>query len=126
MKGNINSRMGITPAGGMENVMSHTFHLAQLIYSSLKHLCHHNAQSAIQLYADTDYSDPSTQGPIVAFNVLDTQGKVVGYSQVRTNIFNDFLAIYLNIVTKITLRLMKWENIIRHDAWWSQNVQQGL
>uniref|UniRef100_UPI00358FB26D molybdenum cofactor sulfurase n=1 Tax=Myxine glutinosa TaxID=7769 RepID=UPI00358FB26D len=69
--------------GGMENVMSHTFYLAQLIYSSLKHLCHYNTQSAIKLYADTDYSDPSTQGPIVAFNVLDPKGKVVGFSQVE-------------------------------------------
>ncbi|KAL4617196.1 molybdenum cofactor sulfurase isoform X2 [Arapaima gigas] len=68
--------------GGMVRVQLHTFGLARHTYVMLSCLCHGNGQPVAQVYAHSEYEDPSRQGAIVNFNVLDPQGSVVGYSQV--------------------------------------------
>uniref|UniRef100_A0A8C9W8I4 Molybdenum cofactor sulfurase n=1 Tax=Scleropages formosus TaxID=113540 RepID=A0A8C9W8I4_SCLFO len=68
--------------GGMERVQLHTFGLARHTFVMLSCLRHGNGQPVAQVYSHTEYEDPSTQGAIVNFNLLDAQGTVVGYSWV--------------------------------------------
>ncbi|XP_019493446.1 PREDICTED: molybdenum cofactor sulfurase isoform X1 [Hipposideros armiger] len=68
--------------GGMENVMQHTFTLAQYTYTALSSLRYPNGAPVVRIYSDSDFSSPEVQGPIINFNVLDDNGSVIGYSQV--------------------------------------------
>lgn len=46
-------------------------------------LHHANGTRAIELYQDTDYSDPEIQGNIINFNLLRNNGEYIGYLEVR-------------------------------------------
>ncbi|XP_036375477.1 molybdenum cofactor sulfurase [Megalops cyprinoides] len=68
--------------GGMDRIQLHTFGLARYTYMLLSSLRHSNGRPVAQIYASTEYDDPDTQGAILNFNLLDSQGSFVGYSQV--------------------------------------------
>ncbi|XP_072573124.1 molybdenum cofactor sulfurase isoform X1 [Paramormyrops kingsleyae] len=76
--------------GGMERIQLHTFGLARHTYMMLSCLQHNNGQPVARLYCDTEYQDPSTQGPLLNFNLLDAHGDIVGYSKVQklASLFN--------------------------------------
>ncbi|XP_072461369.1 molybdenum cofactor sulfurase isoform X1 [Notamacropus eugenii] len=69
--------------GGMENIKQHTFALAHYTYTVLVALQYPNGTPVIQIYNDTEFNSPETQGPIIAFNVLDDNGDIIGYSQIE-------------------------------------------
>lgn len=68
--------------GSMDNVRQHTFSLARRAHHSLKVLSHYNNTPVAILYCDNDFEDPDTQGAIVNFNLLRSDGKYVGYNKV--------------------------------------------
>ncbi|XP_024153562.1 molybdenum cofactor sulfurase [Oryzias melastigma] len=68
--------------GNMHNIQLHTFGLARYTFMLLSGLCHGNGRPAAQIYADGHFDSPVTQGPILSFNLLDSNGKIIGYSQV--------------------------------------------
>ncbi|KAJ8333557.1 hypothetical protein SKAU_G00415650 [Synaphobranchus kaupii] len=74
----------------MDRIQLHTFGLARYTYILLTSLRHSNGKPLARTYCDTDYKDPSVQGAILNFNLLDSQGTFVGYSQVEklASLFN--------------------------------------
>ncbi|XP_041100886.1 molybdenum cofactor sulfurase isoform X2 [Polyodon spathula] len=68
---------------GMKNIRLHTFGLARYTYLILSTLQHANGKPVARIYSDTEFCDPSTQGAIINFNVLDSNGDIIGYSQVK-------------------------------------------
>ncbi|KAJ8268135.1 hypothetical protein COCON_G00133070 [Conger conger] len=76
--------------GGMDRIQLHTFGLARYTYILLASLRHSNGKPVALIYSNTDYEDPSMQGAILNFNLLDNQGSFVGYSQVEklASLFN--------------------------------------
>ncbi|TMS04621.1 Molybdenum cofactor sulfurase [Larimichthys crocea] len=68
--------------GGMHNIEQHTFGLARYTYMLLSSLCHGNGRPVAQIYAEGRFESPSTQGAIVNFNLVDSHGRIIGYSQV--------------------------------------------
>ncbi|XP_020841356.1 LOW QUALITY PROTEIN: molybdenum cofactor sulfurase [Phascolarctos cinereus] len=69
--------------GGMENIKQHTFALAHYTYTVLVALRYPNGAPVLQIYSDTEFNSPETQGPIINFNVLDDNGVIIGYSQIE-------------------------------------------
>uniref|UniRef100_A0A3P9K1V6 Molybdenum cofactor sulfurase n=1 Tax=Oryzias latipes TaxID=8090 RepID=A0A3P9K1V6_ORYLA len=69
-------------AGNMHNIQLHTFGLARYTFILLSGLCHGNGRPAAQIYADGHFDSPATQGSILNFNLLDSNGRIIGYSQV--------------------------------------------
>ncbi|MGH0135534.1 UNVERIFIED_CONTAM: hypothetical protein FKN15_023522 [Acipenser sinensis] len=67
---------------GMKNIRLHTFGLARYTYMILSTLQHANGKPVACIYSDTEFCDPSTQGAIINFNMLDNNGDIIGYSQV--------------------------------------------
>ncbi|KAG5842204.1 hypothetical protein ANANG_G00175170 [Anguilla anguilla] len=76
--------------GSMDRIQLHTFGLARYTYILLTSLHHSNGKPLARIYCDTDFEDPSMQGAILNFNLLDSQGNFVGYSQVEklASLFN--------------------------------------
>ncbi|KAL6101506.1 mocos [Pungitius sinensis] len=70
--------------GGMHNVQQHTYGLARYTYMLLSSLCHGNGRPAAQIYTEGQFESPNTQGAILNFNLRDSHGKIIGYSQVDT------------------------------------------
>ncbi|XP_036740952.2 molybdenum cofactor sulfurase isoform X5 [Manis pentadactyla] len=68
--------------GGMGNIQQHTFTLAQYTYTALSALRYPNGSPVVRIYCDSKFSSPDVQGPVINFNVLDDNGKIIGYSQV--------------------------------------------
>lgn len=68
--------------GGIHNIQQHTFGLARYTYMLLSSLCHGNGRPAAQIYAEGQFESPSTQGAILNFNLIDSSGHIIGYSQV--------------------------------------------
>lgn len=68
--------------GGMHNIQQHTFGLARYTYMLLSSLCHGNGQPVAQIYTEGQFESPSTQGAILNFNLIDSCGEIIGYSQV--------------------------------------------
>lgn len=66
----------------METISHHTFYLAQDFYNQLKMLTHENGNKSGHLYMDSDFTDISKQGSIVAFNLKRKNGSFVGYAEV--------------------------------------------
>lgn len=69
-------------SGNMHNIQLHTFGLARYTFILLSGLCHGNGRRAAQIYADGHFDSPATQGSILNFNLLDSNGRIIGYSQV--------------------------------------------
>ncbi|XP_034537125.1 molybdenum cofactor sulfurase [Notolabrus celidotus] len=68
--------------GGMHNIQQHTFGLARYTYTLLSSLCHGNRRPVAQMYTEGQFESPSTQGAILNFNLMDSHGQIIGYSQV--------------------------------------------
>ncbi|XP_026286386.1 molybdenum cofactor sulfurase 3 [Frankliniella occidentalis] len=68
--------------GSMDKIRQHTFSLARRAHHSLKALQHYNNTPVAILYCDNDFEDPDIQGPVVNFNLLQPDGKYVGYRKV--------------------------------------------
>ncbi|XP_070833976.1 molybdenum cofactor sulfurase [Chaetodon trifascialis] len=68
--------------GGMHNIQQHTFGLARYTYMLLSSLCHGNRRPVAQMYTEGQFESPSTQGAILNFNLMDSHGQIIGYSQV--------------------------------------------
>lgn len=73
----------VLPSGGIHNIQQHTFGLARYTYMLLSSLCHGNGRPAAQIYAEGQFESPSTQGAILNFNLMDSNGQIIGYSQVN-------------------------------------------
>lgn len=71
--------------GSMQRVAAHTTVLAQMLYASLSNLRHANGKSVCKIYKDPQatYDNLSTQGPTIAFNLLDSQGKWISNTEVE-------------------------------------------
>lgn len=76
--------------GGMHNIQEHTFGLACYTFMLLSSLCHGNRHPVAQIYTEGQFESPSTQGAIVNFNLVDSRGKIIGYSQVHLMNSTDF------------------------------------
>ncbi|XP_068424391.1 molybdenum cofactor sulfurase isoform X2 [Clinocottus analis] len=68
--------------GGMHNIQQHTYGLARYTYMLLSGLCHGNGRPVAQIYTESQFESPSTQGAILNFNLKDCRGQIIGYSQV--------------------------------------------
>ncbi|KAK5882060.1 hypothetical protein CesoFtcFv8_020687 [Champsocephalus esox] len=68
--------------GGMHNIQQHTFGLARYTYMLLSSVCHGNGRPVAQIYAEGQFESLSTQGAILNFNLKDSHGQIIGYSQV--------------------------------------------
>lgn len=68
--------------GGMHNIQQHTFGLARYTYMLLSSLRHGNGRPVARVYTEGHFESPSTQGTILNFNLMDSQGQIIGYSQV--------------------------------------------
>ncbi|XP_032687894.1 molybdenum cofactor sulfurase 1 isoform X2 [Odontomachus brunneus] len=66
----------------MDKISEHVFSLAKIFHHSLLTLHHRNGKSAAKLYADSDYEDRNSQGGIVTFNLIRSNGEYVGYMEV--------------------------------------------
>lgn len=80
---NINSIPVFLPSGGMHNIQQHTFGMARYTYMLLSSLCHGNGRPVAQIYTEGQFESPSTQGAILNFNLMDSHGHIIGYSQVH-------------------------------------------
>jgi len=67
---------------GMQQISSHTFSLAKGAYQQLSQLKHYNQRPVCLLYHSNDFSDPTIQGPIVNFNLINSSGSIIGFSEV--------------------------------------------
>ncbi|XP_077960670.1 molybdenum cofactor sulfurase isoform X1 [Gasterosteus aculeatus] len=70
--------------GGMHNIQRHTYGLARYTYMLLSSLCHGNGRPVAQIYTEGLFESPNTQGAILNFNLRDSHGQIIGYSQVDT------------------------------------------
>uniref|UniRef100_A0A7N6B1H1 Molybdenum cofactor sulfurase n=1 Tax=Anabas testudineus TaxID=64144 RepID=A0A7N6B1H1_ANATE len=68
--------------GNVHNIQQHTFGLARYTYMLLSSLCHGNRRPVAQIYSEGQFESPSTQGAILNFNLMDSHGQIIGYSQV--------------------------------------------
>ncbi|KAK5945656.1 hypothetical protein PMZ80_002862 [Knufia obscura] len=66
--------------GTAEDISKHTAHLLAWLYARLTSLKHSNHRPVFEIYGDRNatYGDVKTQGPILAFNVLRSDGTYVG------------------------------------------------
>ncbi|KAL4973940.1 molybdenum cofactor sulfurase [Aspergillus desertorum] len=71
--------------GSMENVASHTRFLATQLRDRMLALKHYNGAKVCQLYTSPNPSDddPSSQGPILAFNLRNSRGMWIGKTEVE-------------------------------------------
>lgn len=69
----------------MKFISHHTAQLGKMLYDGLASLKHSNGAPAALIYKDEAavYGDPSLQGATVAFNVLRSDGSLVGYEDVE-------------------------------------------
>jgi molybdenum cofactor sulfurtransferase len=71
--------------GSIENVSAHTSLLTQQLFHRLSSLKHANGSPVCHFYTSPGcpYGDTTTQGPIIALNLLDSSGKWIGKSEVE-------------------------------------------
>ncbi|RAL16035.1 putative molybdenum cofactor sulfurase protein (HxB) [Aspergillus homomorphus CBS 101889] len=71
--------------GSMRNVSTHTRFLARKLYDRMTALRHYNGERVCHVYSSpcADFSDSSSQGPILAFNLRSSQGAWIGKSEVE-------------------------------------------
>ncbi|GAB6031894.1 hypothetical protein CHUAL_010290 [Chamberlinius hualienensis] len=62
----------------------YTFHLAQYVHHQLKSYHHSNGRPAVILYCHDHFEDATTQGAIVNFNLLQSDGQFIGFAKVET------------------------------------------
>lgn len=68
--------------GTARDIAQHTAHLAKWLYEHLLRLRHGNNQPVLEIHKDkgATYGDPTTQGPILAFSMLNPDGSYLGKS----------------------------------------------
>lgn len=66
--------------GSMQNISNHVNFLASLLRDQLHNLCHSNGSQVCSIYTD-HFSPNSSQGPVIAFNLKDSQGRYVSNSE---------------------------------------------
>jgi molybdenum cofactor sulfurtransferase len=66
--------------GSFQNISQHTSYLADHLFQELDSLRYKNGAKLCQIYSEGNYTSPSKQGPIVCFNLKDSSGKWIGYS----------------------------------------------
>ncbi|KAJ5175086.1 Molybdenum cofactor sulfurase [Penicillium canariense] len=70
--------------GSMANISAHTAFLAKRLYDRLSVLTHWNETTACQIYqTNSAYGCPTTQGPIIAFNIRNSKGEWVPKTEVE-------------------------------------------
>ncbi|KAJ5376705.1 hypothetical protein N7509_013591 [Penicillium cosmopolitanum] len=70
--------------GSMANISSHTAFLAKQLYDRLSTLKHWNKTKVCEIYhVNSVYGDEKSQGPILAFNLRNSQGEWVPKSEVE-------------------------------------------
>lgn len=72
--------------GSMDNISRYVTNLALQLYQSLRQLQHANGRPVCHIYTDNDgrdFGDPNKQGPTIAFNVINSKGYYVPYSDVE-------------------------------------------
>ncbi|KAL8823107.1 MAG: hypothetical protein Q9191_006168 [Dirinaria sp. TL-2023a] len=69
----------------MEHVSSHTAYLAKQLYKKLSRLRHFNGRQVCTIYkaASASYDKSETQGPILAFNLRNSQGEWISNAEVE-------------------------------------------
>lgn len=72
----------------MHNIQRHTYGLARYTYMLLSSLCHGNGRPVAQIYTEGLFESPNTQGAILNFNLRDSHGQIIGYSQVDSISFS--------------------------------------
>jgi len=60
---------------------AHTHKLAKMAYQELSSLCHYNGRQVVEIYCHHPFTD-ANQGPIINFNVKQSDGHYIGYNQV--------------------------------------------
>ena len=104
----------------MENVSTHTFHLAHFLHYSLRELKHANGQNAIELYPNK-FSDKECQSGIVTFNVKDANGDYIGYAQV------DDLILPLSVaLKKIYCLIIRWKKFLPFMIFMLERVASAI
>ncbi|KAJ5117487.1 hypothetical protein N7448_011119 [Penicillium atrosanguineum] len=68
--------------GSMANISTHTGFLAKYVYDRLTPLRHFNNAKVCFIY-QSSYGDPTSQGPIIAFNLRNSQGEWVPKTEVE-------------------------------------------
>ena len=68
--------------GGMQAICDHTFSLAQYVYKKMVAMKHFNGSPVCQLYCGTDFTNAEDQGPVINFNMMRSNGSMVGYGEV--------------------------------------------
>lgn len=68
--------------GSAENISRHTAQLSAWLHERLRSFKHANDKPVIDIYKDENatFGDPKTQGPIIAFNALWSDGTLIGKS----------------------------------------------
>jgi molybdenum cofactor sulfurtransferase len=71
--------------GGFEKISAHTSYLAVQLCQGLRALRHSNGSPICEVYQhpDTSYSDVTTQGPIIAFNIRNSHGLWISNTEVE-------------------------------------------
>ena len=71
--------------GSMKLITGHTTYLARWLYHELLALRHGNGRHACLIYKDlsSSYGDIRTQGPVIAFNLRDSQGNWVSNAEIE-------------------------------------------
>lgn len=69
--------------GSFASIRSHANSVALYAHSQLASLRHANGARVCDIYSTGCYSDPAKQGPIVSFNLLDSCGSWIGYSELE-------------------------------------------
>lgn len=71
--------------GSMANISNHTAFLAKQMFDRLSSIKHANGNPVCHFYLSPgcSYDDRSTQGPIIALNLLDSNGDWIGKSEIE-------------------------------------------
>ncbi|CAN8098753.1 unnamed protein product [Discula destructiva] len=72
--------------GSMDNISRHTTTLSVVLYQRLRHLLHSNGRPLCHIYTEDEgkgFGDSRRQGATVAFNLLDSKGYYIPYSDVE-------------------------------------------
>ena len=69
--------------GSMANISAHTRFLAKRVYDRLSSLTHFNDSRMSNLSASSTFGNTDTQGPIIAFNLRNSQGDFVPKTEVE-------------------------------------------
>ncbi|ELT90808.1 hypothetical protein CAPTEDRAFT_166504, partial [Capitella teleta] len=68
--------------GSFDDVASHSYKLAQLTFEGLSAYHHGNGTRVAKVYRHGDYVSSDEQGPVVNFNLVQSDGSFVGYAEV--------------------------------------------